>query len=240
MPGSAGKGSRANTWDGQILWGPGSCIKDAPEPRGCRDSAHAETSCLVFCCSCCCGNVGGNASREGYQQLDAFSSSCRTGSEGQLCKKGKFWGRKQQKEVENRPGICLPFCSVHVWCLKGTHMYVLLSSWLLGGFLALCSISLHHICEVSTALEISEGHELCCNGPMGLLVAAGSAYLHFSSTKHLPSSRKNKQTKKPPLLLLLYFRPTYAVICNITTAKLSQSTESKALHGVSFQKDGLA
>lgn len=119
-------------------------------------------------------------------------------------------------------------------------MYVLLSSWLLGGFLALCSISLHHICEVSTALEISEGHELRCNGPMGLLVAAGSAYLHFSSTKHLPSSRKNKQTKKPPLLLLLYFRPTYAVICNITTAKLSQSTESKALHGVSFQKDGLA
>lgn len=193
MPGSAGKGSRTNTWDVQILWGPGSCIKDAPEPRGRRDFAHAETSCLVFCCSCCCGNVGGSASREGYQQLDAFSSSGRTGSEGQLCKEGKFWGRKQKKEVENRPGICLLFCSVHTWCLRGTRIYVLLSFWLLEGFLPLCSISLHHVCEVSAALGSSEGHKLYCNSPMGLLIAAGSIYLHFSSTKHILSSRKNKQ-----------------------------------------------
>lgn len=45
----------------KLLWGPGSHIKAALEPGGCRGFAHTASSCLMFCCFCCCGNVGGNA-----------------------------------------------------------------------------------------------------------------------------------------------------------------------------------
>lgn len=45
----------------RLLRGPGSCIKAAHEPGGSRDFAHTASSCLMFCCFCCCGNVGGNA-----------------------------------------------------------------------------------------------------------------------------------------------------------------------------------
>lgn len=45
----------------RLLQGPGSCIKAAQEPGGCRDFAHTASLCLMFCCLCCCGNEGGNA-----------------------------------------------------------------------------------------------------------------------------------------------------------------------------------
>lgn len=45
----------------RLLQGPGSCIKAAQEPGGCRDFAHTASLCLMFCCLCCCGNAGGNA-----------------------------------------------------------------------------------------------------------------------------------------------------------------------------------
>jgi len=46
---------------GRLLRGTGSCIKAAHEPGGCRDFAHTASLCLMFCCFCCCGNMGGNA-----------------------------------------------------------------------------------------------------------------------------------------------------------------------------------
>lgn len=45
----------------RLLQGPGSRIKAAQEPGGCRDFAHTASLCLMFCCLCCCGNAGGNA-----------------------------------------------------------------------------------------------------------------------------------------------------------------------------------
>lgn len=90
----------------------------------------------------------------------------------------------------------------------------------------------------------------CCTGdfwgtqallqqPHGAVDSSRVYLSTFFLNKARPFLKKNKQTNKNTLLLLLYFRPSYAVVCNTTTAKLSQSTENKALHGVSFQRDDL-
>lgn len=76
--------------------------------------------------------------------------------------------------------------STHILRLKGTHIYGPSGPgkpW--EGFLTLWRVFLHHICEVSAALDFQR-IEALLHWPHGAVGSEGSAYLHLSSYPHHP------------------------------------------------------
>lgn len=84
-----------------------------------------------------------------------------------------------------------------------------------------------------------QGVEALLHWPHGAVGSKGSAYWHFSLPSYsmaLPLKKK----KKPPRICYHIFGPVILSIASPPSQSCNGVTESKTLHGVSFQVDGLA
>lgn len=124
--------------------------------------------------------------------------------------------------------FALPLC-IHFASQRCIHLW---STELLGlkRFLTLWRVFLHHICELSAVLDF-QGVKALLHWPHGAAGSNGSTYSSPSYSMALP-------LKKTPILLS--FGPVMLSVASPLSESFSGVTDSKTLHGVSFQRDGLA